>query len=460
MASSLTDTSRILLLSQNNPKPPPPEPSPPPQWRLTPAARYAVGIVALAGLAAVALGRPDLVALAAPFAIGTVAALAARPRRVPTATLSRVGTGGITENSEFTARVDIHNPDPHDCVAVTRIRASSRVGLRYGLGQYVNLVPGHADTVVHLSGRPLRWGPNSLGPARVVAVGCDGLMRTDPILTGTVPLRTYPSIEEFDSDQQLPDAAGMVGIHRSRRPGDGGELAEVRPYRAGDRLRRIDWRVSLRRQRELYVTSTLSERDADIVIVLDVLHDAGRDDGSGSDRGICDITVSAAAAITRHYTHQGDRVGLMEFGGGHRRLRPGTGRRHFQRTLEWLTDVRVQPTQADSRRLLTGGSIPGNATVIMLTPLIDSVSTDALAGLVRSGRRLITVDTLPPGITAPYRSQWTSAASRLWLLERDNTVRRLNRLGVLTGPWQGARSLDLMLAQAVRMGRAAKVVNR
>ncbi|MFC7642606.1 DUF58 domain-containing protein [Streptosporangium lutulentum] len=134
-------------------------------------------------------------------------------------------------------------------------------------------------------------------------------------------MRALPSAEPFASHAFVPRADGMSGIHGSRRSGEGGELAGVRPYRPGDRLRRIDWRTTLR-TREPYVNATRPERDAEIVLLLDVLHEAGGDDGTAS---VLDATVRAAAAIAEHYTRQGDRVSLTELGPRLRRLRPGTG---------------------------------------------------------------------------------------------------------------------------------------
>ncbi|MGH8876299.1 MAG: DUF58 domain-containing protein, partial [Stackebrandtia sp.] len=236
-------------------------------------------------------------------------------------------------------------------------------------------------------------------------------------------------------------------------PGDGGELAEVRPFQPGDRLRRIDWRVSLR-NREPFVNATLSERDADVVVMIDVLNDAA----NPGQAGILDVTVRAAAALTEHYVHQGDRVSIVEFGPGMRRLRPGTGRRQFLAALEWLSDTKVLPNEyIASDRLVSGGYLPFGSVVIMLTPLLDERSTEALARLVRSGRTVMTVDTLPAGLRPKLRSQWTYTAYDLWRLGRENTVGRLRELGVPVSAWHGPGSLDLMLTDLSRISRAPKL---
>src|SRR5256885_1209030 len=123
-----------------------------------------------------------------------------------------------------------------------------------------------------------------------------------------------------------------------RRLGGGGERAGVRGFGPGDRLRRMAWRVSLR-TRELHVAATLSDRDAEVVLVLDVLHEAGRSGGINGARSVLDTTVRAAAGIAEHYLHRGDRVALLEYGFRARRLRAGGGRRHYHTVLEWLLGV-------------------------------------------------------------------------------------------------------------------------
>nr|WP_260408330.1 DUF58 domain-containing protein [Planomonospora venezuelensis] len=241
----------------------------------------------------------------------------------------------------------------------------------------------------------------------------------------------------------------MSGIHRSRTAGDGGELAGVRPYQPGDRLRRIDWRTTLR-AREPYVTATRPERDAEIVILLDVLRDA---DGGDGRPGVLDVAVRAAASIAEHYTRQGDRVALAELGPRLRRLRPGTGRRHHLAQLSWLAEVRPAAGGQDllGDRLLAAGTLSSGALVIMLTPLLDARSAAALAVLARARRPLVAVDTLPDGLPRRSDGEWSEPAERIWRLERENTVGRLREAGVPVEAWRGSGSLDAVLRDVARV---------
>src|SRR5690606_33669210 len=88
--------------------------------------------------------------------------------------------------------------------------------------------------------------------------------------------------------------------------------------------------------------ATVSERDAEVLLLLDTRRDSGESGGVDGPASVLDLTVRAAAAIAEHYVQQGDRVGLVEFGSGLGRLRSGTGRRHFLTVLEWL--ARLHPS--------------------------------------------------------------------------------------------------------------------
>jgi uncharacterized protein (DUF58 family) len=311
-----------------------------------------------------------------------------------------------------------------------------------------------------MAGEALRWGRHQFGPAATRAAACDGLVASRLVVSDSLPVRVYPVTEPFDADEAMPRAAGLVGGHRSRRPGEGGELAGVRIFGPGDRLRRIDWRVSLR-ARQLHVAATLSDRDAEVVLLLDVLAEAGTSGGIGGTASVLDTTVRAAAAIGEHYLHRGDRVSMLEYGPAARRLRPATGRRQYLILLEWLLDVRATPSPYEPYDQVFGPHLlSSNALVVVLTPLVDPRSAAMLARLARSGRIVVAVDTLPAAAAPPQRGPFTDVAHRLWRLDRDNTIGQLREHGVPVVGWAGAGSLDLVLRDVARLASAPKAMLR
>ncbi|MFY1673118.1 DUF58 domain-containing protein [Plantactinospora sp. WMMB334] len=461
--------------------------TPPPDWVSTRALGRAVLLTGLLLVAGALLGRVDLVVLAAPFALGTAYALRRRPTRPPEIGIGADDTN-LVEGAALLGGISVGNRDDvgYDLVLVRTVVSSwLRIDEVHfapggaGSPEEAQPAPGDADRAgtrrrdatdrpygftvpagtiadLELRGETLRWGRHSIGPAAVRAIACDGLMASQTVLSEARLVPVYPVTEPFDADEAMPRAAGLVGGHRSRRPGEGGELAGVRIFGPGDRLRRIDWRVSLR-ARQLHVAAMLSDRDAEVVLLLDVLAEAGRSGGIRGSASVLDTCVRAAAAIAEHYLHRGDRVSLLEYGPSARRLRPATGRRQYLTLLEWLLDVRVEQSPHEPYDQVFGPQLlSSNALVVVLTPLVDARSAAMLARLARSGRFVVAVDTLPTSATPPSRGQWTEVAHRLWRLDRETTIGQLREHGVPVVTWAGAGSLDLVLRDVARLASAPR----
>ncbi|MEE6257554.1 DUF58 domain-containing protein [Plantactinospora sonchi] len=472
-----------------------------PEWTPTRALGRGVLLTGLLLVAGALFGRVDLVVLAVPFALGTAYALRRRPTQLPEITLSADDTN-LVEGGALAGAITVTNRDEigYDLVmartVVSRWLRVDRVnfapeapsaapgtpdpagrpgqatggpaaGDRAGAGSsggrrdatdrpYGFTVPAGTVVDLGLDGESLRWGRHPLGPAAIRAAACDGLLISRPVVSEPRTVSVYPVTEPFDADEAMPRAAGLVGGHRSRRPGEGGELAGVRIFGPGDRLRRIDWRVSLR-ARQLHVAAMLSDRDAEVVLLLDVLAEAGRSGGIKGSTSVLDTCVRAAAAVAEHYLHRGDRVSLLEYGPSARRLRPATGRRQYLTVLEWLLDVQVSDAPYEPYEQVFGPHLlSSNALVVVLTPLVDPRSAAMLARLARSGRFVVAVDTLPTSVTPPSRGQWSEVAYRLWRLERDNTIGQLREHGVPVVAWAGAGSLDLVLRDVARLASAPR----
>lgn len=444
-------------------------------WVPTPALRRAVTLTGLLLLAGALLGRADLVVLAAPFALGTAWALRRLPEAPP---VLRIGAddANAVEGSDLVATVAVDNPGrvDYDLVVVRTLVSPwlriHRAGLPGPDGEppagqadrpFALVVPAGAGVDLELRGETRRWGRHQLGPAAARAVVCDGLLLARPVAVSEArQVRVFPATDVFSADEAMPRAAGLAGGHRSRRPGEGGELAGVRVFGPGDRLRRIDWRVSLR-ARQLHVAGTLSDRDAEVVLLLDVLTEAGRSGGVNGSASVLDTTVRAAAAIAEHYLHRGDRVAMLEYGPQARRLRPASGRRQYLTVLEWLLDVKVLPAwQEPYDRVFGAHLLSSDALLVVLTPLVDTRSAEMLARLARSGRFVVAVDTLPADLVPAGQGPWHEVACRLWRLERENTVGQLREHGVPVVRWAGAGSLDLVLRDVARLASAPRAGQR
>lgn len=431
------------------------------RWAPTKALGRAALVTGVLVLLAVLIGRLDLVVLATPFALGVAWGLRRGPSEAPNIEVA-LPVDAVYEGDRVEARLRLGNPGAvRFDLAVARLGHSSWVRLHRGDRPYGTELPPGQSAEVTLFGAAERWGYHQVGPAVAYAVAGDGLLISEQTVCTGGFVRVLPQMPPFRAADAMPRASALVGVHRSRRPGEGGELAGVRRYGPGDRLRRVDWRITLR-TRELHVAHTLSDRDAEVVVLLDVLLGAGRSGGVHGAPSVLDTTVRAAAAVTEYYLRLGDRVALFEFSGNPRHLRAASGGRQLQVALEWLLLTRV--ASATGRASLLGIDphvIPSSALVVVLTPLLAPTSAEMIAMLAQAGRVVVAVDTLGELAQRLLRgSQWTDLARRLWRMERDHTIGQLREVGVPVTTWAGAGSLDQVLRDMTRLAAAPRMAHR
>jgi uncharacterized protein (DUF58 family) len=397
----------------------------------------------------IVLRRPDLVALAAPFIFGPVLALSVARRAAPRINL-RVSATELREEEVLEFGVLVASEGPLDLVTISLVVEG--FGATGGPIEWATAVPAGGESEVVAALRPARWGRQLLGPAVVIARGPAALVTTAPITIAGGVIHVLPSTGSFTARGAVPHALAYAGDHRSSQIGPGVEFASVRPFSPGDRLRHINWRATLKAG-EVHVTSTLTERSTQVVVLIDSSHDAGPIGGS-----ILDIEVHAAAAIAEHYLARGDLVAMEEYGGRHRSLAAGAGRRHADRVREWLMDVRrpVDGVPLDEGMWLTAGGV-SRSLVIVLSPLLDEQVAAQLATLRARGSSVVAVDSLPPDVRPAARDAIEEVARRLWVLDREMLIARLVELGVPTVSWMGEGSLDAVLGELVRMAAAPRV---
>ena len=276
--------------------------------------------------------------------------------------------------------------------------------------------------------------------------------RWGPVLLPGQSMSVLPSTAPLDSRAEVPQPVGLVGRHRSRRQGEGTEFAAIRPFHAGDRLRRINWRVSLR-SGALHVVTTRAEQDAGVLLVVDALADHGRSAGVDGVASSLDVTVRAAAAIAEHHVRMGDRVSLRVIGASHVYAGYGAGQRHLRVLLGRLARVQAgEPRDLAPERLhlrATAGTV-----VIVLSPMLTDAMGTAVALLARRRLPVMVVDTLPPDVV-PAAVEGTDPviaglAWRLRRLDREQQLARLPALGCPVVTWRGPGTLDEVMRRLAR----------
>ena len=415
-------------------------------WRPTAALRRAL-VVSVSGVTAgVVLERPSALVLSAPFLVLAALGLLHRPAREPqvAATLDHQT---LHEGQGTTSRLALQGQDDAEQVTRMPVRVP-HVAAHPARGTSRLL----SDAPVEPGVSPRRWGRRTLGAERVALTTPWAGYRWGPV---TVPGRevwVLPTAVAFSSRGEAPHPRGLVGAHRSARTGSGTEFSGIRGFEPGDRLRRINWRVSARTDR-LHVTTTRAEEDTGLLLVVDAAADLGASGGIDGAASSLDLTVRATAAIAAHAVRQGDRVALRVVGGDGAQVGPGSGRLHLRRILGTLAGVRPRSLgegQAERMRFhTTEGTV-----VVLLSPLLgDHVPTAAMT-LLQRGVPALVVDTLPldasPEVLTRGDLGVVDLAWRMRLLEREHTVSSLVGRGCPVVAWRGPGTLDEVLRRLVR----------
>ncbi|MFT4165221.1 MAG: DUF58 domain-containing protein [Microlunatus sp.] len=469
-----------------------------PRWQLAPAV---IGWLA-AGVVLLALGmltrRPDIAAIGVPLLLGVAWSTSGRPRRRPAAQLR--GQDQPIGASDVVAAEVVIEPAELPTALALRVRAP---GHRPGEA----LVAAEPRTLT-VSIRTVRTGRRELFRLAHRAVGVDALLSAAAVSDPSATMTILPSARAL-AELPLPfRLQGLTGPHASRRAGTGGDLHDVALFTPGDRLRRIDWRVTARlntapavlgrpdasagnsgadgsaaryppvgRQAagsatdvgdnpaaigasrpnptitRLYVRRTFATADATVMLVIDSRDQVGPRVSSWGDATLLredestslDIARHAAVSLARQYLAAGDRVGLEDLGKLRRPAPPAGGRRQLQLLTQQLALSEPEGEPTHRERI---PRLPSGALIVVFSTFLDDDAALLAQAWRRAGHRVLAVDTMP-------RLLVSGIPERLWIayriiaMERADRITRLAAAGIETLAWMDpghdpGLELDLM----------------
>ena len=427
-------------------------------WHPTPAlVRAALGSAVLA-VTAVVMGRPDLLVLGAPLLVHAVAAVVRRPATVPRSGEAVLGTDHVREGEGTTVRVRLDDAGDVEH-AVLALVPHRHLVARPASGIADGTLAADADRLeLAVPVASLRWGRRRVGDGLVAATTPWAGYLWGPLPVTPQHLTTLPQPGQIDSRAASPHPIGLVGQHPARRRGDGSEFESIRPFQPGDRLRRVQWRVSLRTGR-LHATSTVAEEDASVLLLVDSGIEVGESGGVTGAPSTLDVAVRAAGAVAEHYLVRGDRVGLRVLGStGRNAVQTAAGRRHLRRLLDTL--ARVVPGESrdvDLERMRF--QVPAGSIVLVFSPMLSQVAVAATTTLASRGLDVVVVDCLPADVEVGD-DQRLALAWRMRLLEREVLLGRVRRAGIPVVAWRGPGTLDEVLRRLGRRGARTTAVRR
>jgi uncharacterized protein (DUF58 family) len=411
-------------------------------------AAYA-GISGIGLLAALVFARPELVALTAPFLLALSAglALATPPRLVVDVALVR---DRALEGDEVAATVSVRSATPVDRLDVY-VRLPEGVETAHGLNPVALRLAAGEPRDLELTLLAARWGGHVIGPTYLRARDPLGLLTWESTADTRPELRAYPREDVLRRVIAPAETQVFTGNEVARVKGEGIEFADIRPWTSGDPLKRINWRASARRG-TLWVNESHPERNTDVILFVDSFAEARR-----GGEGTLDLAVRATATLADGYIRRRDRVGLIGFGGILRWLVPGTGLVQLYRVVDALIDTQIVLSYYWKEiDVIPPRTLPPNALVVALSPLLDPRSVGALLNLRGRGFDLAVIDVSPVPFTERPSRGLDVVAYDIWRLRREALRHHLQRAGVAVAEWDATVPLQATLEEVRAFRRYAR----
>lgn len=351
-----------------------------------------------------------------------------------------------------------------DVAAVMPLGPEARVSLRVGL------TSARAQTLrlhdMHPGGWPVRGMPRELtvmpgsdtvldyavtpsNRGQFAFEGCHVQMRspwfgwtTRRVVGESSTVRVYPNFASLAelAGLSVELASRSVGARLQRRRGEGTEFQELRDYRVGDSLRKIDWKATARSSR-LISRQYRDERNQQVVLMLD----CGRRMLAQDDQlAHFDHVLNASLALASIALRQGDAVGMLACTGQQQRwLPPQQGHGGMDMLLGAGYDLQAVPLVTDY--LAAASALQAHqqrrALVVVITNVRDEDDTELrMAVSMLSRRHLVmlvslrelAIDQAAADAGDDLEGSIRSASAMHYLAERERVHEALRREGVNT----------------------------
>ena len=391
-------------------------------WRASPLTRAIATCAGLALAAAVIGAQWRLVVFAAPL-LGVLCSVSWQ-RPVPTIRLrGEPDAHRCFESEQAHLRVSAIEADGPTGLSAIQVEIPDIDGLELE-------VTGSGQTKA-VTATARRWGRYSIR-ARIDVIARGGL------LAGTATVEAaevivFPLTPPQATPIPQTELLDRLGAHLTRHIGPGVEYADIRPYVPGDQLRVVNWPVSARRG-QLHVTVRLTDRAADVVVLIDTYRQPAGPATEATER-----VVRGAAQVVQTALRHGDRAGIVALGGNRPRwFGADIGQRQFYRVLDTVLGAGGQ-FENTTGTLAPRAAVPAGAIVIAFSTLLDTEFALALIDLRRRGHVVLAVDILD---SSPFEGVQDPLVDRMWTLQRSAMYRDMATIGVDIVSWREDSGLE------------------
>lgn len=391
------------------------------RWRASPLTRAIATCAGVALAAAVVGSRWQLIAFAAPM-LGVLCSISWQ-RPVPKVQVhAQPGVQRCFESEQAQLSVWVTTESAEAAVELTPTTVA---------GMRLEALDGSSGQRKTIAAAAERWGRYPIR-AQVDILAGGGLL----IGTATVDaaeINVFPVAPPQSTGIPRTELPDRLGTHLTRHIGPGVEYADIRPYNPGDQLRTVNWPVSARRGR-LHVTQRLTDRAADVVVLIDTYPQPPGPATEATER-----TARGAVQVVQSALRQGDRAGIVALGGRRPRwLGADIGRRQFYRVLDTVLGA-GDVFEATTGTLAPRAAVPSGAIVVAFSTLLDTEFALALIDLRNRGHHVVAVDVLEG---SPLDDHSDPLVNRMWALQRAGMYRDMATVGVDVVSWRADSTLD------------------
>lgn len=390
------------------------------RWSASPLTRAIATCVGVALAAAVAGSRWQLIAFVAPL-VGVLASIGWQRPPAAMAVQARPGMARCFENEQVQTVAELTADG--DAVASLELVAVA--------GMAAEVLEGATTLRKGVATSAQRWGRYPLR-AKVDAVAPGGLL-TGTATVDVADIYVFPVVPPQPTGIPRTELPDRLGTHLTRHLGPGVEFADIRAYLPGDQLRSVNWSVSARRG-SLHVTERLTDRAADVVVLIDMSAQP-----PGPATAVTERALRGAAQVVQSALRNGDRAGIVGLGGRRPRwLGADIGRRQFYRVLDVALGVGSE-YQSTTSTLAPRAAVPPGAVVVAFSTMLDTGFALALIDLCKRGHTVVAVDILEGW---PFDGGSEPILERMWALQRSAMYRDMSVIGVDVVSWPADITLD------------------
>lgn len=358
-------------------------------------------------------------------------------------------------------RVSIKNSGLRPCIVAIQDRAHERVELISGNSRLLAcLTPGQTSELNYdVKGSR---GIYPFDHLKVTHLGNDGISEFERCIPTQGQMFVLPQIPQLKRVSirtwQTKVYSGNIA---SRVSGFGTDFYGVRDYQPGDPLRYINWRISARYPDSFFSNEFERERVTDTWLILDGRQ---RSNIRSGDSELFEHIVLSGAGLAQALIKEGNRVGLLVYGGYLRWTFPGYGKIQREKMLRALAQAKPGDLFifSDFENLPTR-AFPISSQIILISPL-HSDDIPVLLKLRARGYAILIISPDPVRFEKRPLSLEDGGISGLRIadVERQLNLKKLQNAGIRVINWDVSipfeRAVQTPLRTALRIPQPVRQI--